>query len=201
MSRPGTDALRAHRAATSRLKRLSVLASIDELAKGVNSLTVAAVARHAGVSREFIHSHDELLDALRTAAKKQLETPRPGVEGPTRLEKRLMAEKRTLLGTVGRNKALLEQQAGELATLRGQRRRWLGEQLEPAIDPDEHRELRIINDRLTTEVATQNAEIAELRRSISILESDLSASRQAHAETVHELLQSETNVTSIGRPG
>ena len=71
-----------------------------------------------------------------------------------------------------------------------QRQRWLGTQLnaDASIDPEAHSELRITNERLTAQNASLTAQVTELRRINTILEADLAASRQAHAEDVANLL-------------
>lgn len=53
-------ALVAHRRLDSQVKRERVAAAVDARLAAGHELTIAAIARHAGVSRKFIYSHPDL---------------------------------------------------------------------------------------------------------------------------------------------
>lgn len=50
----------AHRRLDSQLKRERVAAAVDARLAAGHALTIAAIARHAGVSRKFIYTHPDL---------------------------------------------------------------------------------------------------------------------------------------------
>jgi hypothetical protein len=50
----------AHRRLDSQLKRERVAAAVDARLAAGHELTIAAIARHAGVSRKFIYAHPDL---------------------------------------------------------------------------------------------------------------------------------------------
>jgi chromosome segregation ATPase len=50
----------AHRRLDSQLKRERVAAAVDAKLSAGHELTIAAIARHAGVSRKFIYAHPDL---------------------------------------------------------------------------------------------------------------------------------------------
>lgn len=67
-------------------------------------------------------------------------------------------------------------------------------------DPEAHAELRITNERLTADNTALTRQIAELRRLVTVLEGDLAASRQAHAEDVLALSHEDQGVVPFIRP-
>jgi len=54
------DAMAAHRRLDSQVKRERVAAAVDAKLAAGHELTIAAIARHAGVSRKFIYAHPDL---------------------------------------------------------------------------------------------------------------------------------------------
>jgi len=54
------DAMVAHRRLDSQVKRERVVAAVDAKLAAGHELTIAAIARHAGVSRKFIYAHPDL---------------------------------------------------------------------------------------------------------------------------------------------
>jgi hypothetical protein len=69
------------------------------------------------------------------------------------------------------------------------------------IDPEAHAELRITNERLTAENSPLVAQSHRARRINTILEADLAASRQAHAEDIVNLVGAGTSVTALAVRG
>ena len=53
-------AMVAHRRLDSQVKRERVAAAVDARLAAGHELTIAAIARHAGVSRKFIYAHPDL---------------------------------------------------------------------------------------------------------------------------------------------
>ncbi|GAA4091917.1 DUF6262 family protein [Nocardioides kongjuensis] len=183
------EALREHRAQESQRKRESVAQAVAEMLTSGGAITVSAVATRAGVSRQFIYSHQDLYQTVQeaTRAPRQRQVPRQQPD----VELGLRADRNTLMTKVNRQKAVIENQQERINELEQMRRRWLGDQLSSAtsVDPEEHAELRLSCDRLVAENARLNRTIIDLRRINEILKSDLTASRQAHAEDMAQYSQ------------
>lgn len=198
------QALRDHAIQVSQQKQRVVLEAIATLVNNGLPVNVSAVARTAGVSREFIHSHESLRDAVREADRFSRETTAPSTRGGVdgHIVAGLRAERSTLLDQVKRQKAALAEQQLLIANLQKQQQRWLGIQLETmeAIDPQVHAELRITNDRLMADNTSLTRQVQELRRLVALLEGDLAASRQAHMEDVAGFSTPQAEVVAIRRP-
>lgn len=203
-SAKSVEALRRSRAEQAATKQAAVLAAIALLSEEGKDITVSAVARAAQVSREFIHSHPHLHEAVGAAARAaRRDGPKVVVATSSHLLRGQRADRSTLLAQVERLRARVAEQDDRLSDLQRQRQRWLGSQLPGAggalIDPEVHAELRITNERLTAENTNLLRRVEELRRLVSILEADLAASRQAHAEDVAAFAK-DANVVSLERP-
>jgi hypothetical protein len=195
------EGLRRHTDEKSAAKQEAVFTAIRVRAEAAQPLTVSALARDAGVSREFIYSHDHLLSALREAQK----APKPPAAAFMESAgngRGALADRSTLLAHIQRLKARLAGQQEELADLKKQRQRWLGQQVADAnaIDPEEHAELRIANERLMADNTALTRRVDELRRLNAILEEDLAASRQAHMEDVAAFTARDADVVSLRPP-
>jgi hypothetical protein len=155
---------------------------VARLAAEGKRINITAVAREAGVSREFIHSHPDL-HALVSAHKQTARPPKGAAEDAVAAG--LRADRNTLIAKVAKQKAQIDKQAQRIADLERQRKLWLGSQLgKSLIDPEEHQELRVTNDRLMAENTALTQKVTELTRLNTILEADLRASREAHMEAV-----------------
>ncbi|MGN6429028.1 MAG: hypothetical protein ACTHMF_19595 [Leifsonia sp.] len=157
------------------------------------------MARAANVSREFIHSKEELVRRVRDAAADQKVPTTAAGTAAARVaaERGFRAERATLLSATERQKRKIREQNAQIEALQEQRRRWLGSQLSPAISEEELVALRIANDRLTGEVVRLKRDNDELRRQTRILQGDLEASRLAHEETIRELTPAGSDVIPI----
>lgn len=177
------DALRRNRAETSNAKQNAVLTAVDQLAAEGGDMNVSAVAKAAGVSRQFIYTHRSLQEAI-TNAEKATREAQPVPSAGRDMTLGLRADRRVLSAKIERQAATITELNDRLAALETQRQRWLGSQLGDgtAIDPEIHAELRITNERLVADNLALTKQVAELRRINTILEADLAASRQAHAE-------------------
>jgi hypothetical protein len=112
----------------------------------------------------------------------------------------LRADRRVLSAKIERQAATIAELNDKLAALETQRQRWPGSQLGNGtrVDPEIHAELRITNERLVADNLALTKQVAELRRINTILEADLAASRQAHAEDIANLLADTANpVTAL----
>ena len=186
MAEAAVDALRRHAVERSERKHRAVVHAIHAIQSQGEPVTVSAVARAAGVSREFIHSHPDLHRAVRAAARHAratARTPRAAESGAG-----LRAERSTLLAQIDKHRATIKTLRTQVEDLEDQRRRWLGSQLtDLAVDPDTHAALRRDNDRLTSQNRALQQELDAAHRTSTQLERELAASRRAHAEHVAEL--------------
>jgi hypothetical protein len=198
------EALRGHAARVSQQKQQAVRDAIVTLVNKRHAINISSVARIAGVSREFIHKHEFLRDAVKEADRLSHEKTAPSATGVVEghIIAGLRVEKSTLIDQVRRQKAAMAEQQMQLAELQKQQQRWLGVQLEAieAIDPQAHAELGITNDRLVTDNTLLVRQVEELRRLITLLEADLAASRQAHMEDVASFSRPHAEVVAIRRP-
>lgn len=191
-------ALRRNRADTSTAKQQAALAALDQLTANGSEVNISTVARAAGVSRQFVYTHKALREAIANAVDaardgQLIEGTEPGVALGLRADRRVLAVK------VERQADTIIELKAQLETLERQRQRWLGSQLHSGvtIDPEAHAELRITNERLAADNSSMLAQVTELRRINSILEADLTASRQAHAEDLANLAGSGAAVTTL----
>lgn len=186
MAEPAVDALRRHAAERSERKRRAVVHAIHQIQDRGEPVSVSAVARAAGVSREFIHSHPDLHQAVRAAARHARMAIRTA--GPAESGAGLRAERSTLLAQIDKHRAAIKSLRALVDDLEDQRRRWLGSQLaDLTVDPDAHAALRRDNDRLASQNRALQQELDAARRTSAQLDRELAASRRAHAEHVAEL--------------
>ena len=193
------DALRRNRAEASTAKQQAVLAALDRLCADGNEVNISTVARAAGVSRQFLYTHEALRQAVASATPTGSKGQHDEDTG-AHMSRGLRADRRILTAKVERQAAAITDLKEQIATLEHQRQRWLGTQLnaDPSIDPEAHSELRITNERLTAQNASLTAQVTELRRINTILEADLAASRQAHAEDIANLRpDTDASVTTL----
>lgn len=186
MAEPAVDALRRHAVERSERKRRASLHAIHTIRSQGEPVTVSAVAREAGVSREFIHSHPDLHQAVRAAARQ----PRAAARTAQAPESGagLRAERSTLLAQIDKHRATIKTLRTQVEDLEAQRRRWLGSQLaDLTVDPDAHAILRRDNDRLSSRNLELQQQLDAAHRASTQLERELAASRRAHTEHVAEL--------------
>lgn len=197
------EALRNYRAAVSLQKQRDVLRAVQDLAaKTRSSISVSSVSRAAGVSREFIHSHEHLREAVRQAANLARETE----DSPARLKaaettQGLRADRATLRSQVERLRSTVADQRRSIEAQEHQRQLWLGAQLE-AIQPHESEaltELRLAGERLTQENVGLRRQVEDLKSIVAVLEDELAASREAHSEDLRRLAQDAEKVVKFRR--
>ncbi|WP_217615413.1 DUF6262 family protein [Cellulomonas sp. GbtcB1] len=190
------EALKRHAAATSDKKARAVLQAIDSMLAAGLPITVAGVARAASVSREFIHSHRRLHEAVTAGAR------RADAEAVHALAPHSSAAQRSDRAVLTKK---IEQQRQEIAALQesiaAMRARLLGAQLaaDEYVNPEEHAELRITNARLMDENTSLGRQLKELRRLNGTLEDELAASRLAHAQDVAEIATRSGVISLDGR--
>lgn len=162
-------------------------ARIAQAAEGNGRMRIGEIARYASVSRQFICRHADLVSAINDAAPSADAAAKERPVGSTALDG-LRADNRTLTATVERQRQVIADLRGTIGGLQEVCRRWLGTQLaaQDQASVEDVLELRLTCDRLTSRNNAVTDEVADLRRVIANLESDLSASREAHRQDVAE---------------
>lgn len=177
-----------HDAVRAALTRL-----IDDPHQPINK---SVVARHAGVSREFINTHPELKALIERAARARHRDPRPPAPATHVAElDGLRAQNRTYTDTITRQKRVIAELRATITELGEQRKLHLGAQLAAsAFDVDAHRRLQLDHDRLTADHRQLSVRLDELERLLARTMDDLAASRRAHAEDLTRLGHSRAHL-------
>ena len=181
-------ALIRHNRARSETKKAAVRAAIARLTEDPrHTINKSLVARHAGVSREFINSHPDLKELINTVAaahaKNGIGTAPTGTADAE--TSGLRAQNRTFADTIAHQKSTIADLRATIEQLRHQRKLHLGAQLAATIvDPDVHMRLQIDYDRLAADKRRLEVRIDELERLVNDLRDDLAASRRAHAADI-----------------
>jgi predicted RNase H-like nuclease (RuvC/YqgF family) len=193
-------ALRRYNQNRSATKKEAVRAAVAQLAEDPGQpINKSAVARRAGVSREFINSHPELRRLIETAARQARHTPLPQHHDDTTI-KGLQAQNRTFAQQISQQKSLIAELRSTIEELRRQRQLHLGAQLmAAAVDPEAHAQLQLDHDRVAAENAALQRRLDEHDRLIAVLQEDLAASRQAHAADIARMTADTTPRVAVIR--
>lgn len=184
----------------SATEKEAVRAAVAQLAEDPGQpINKSAVARSAGVSREFINSHPELRRLIETRARQARHTPLPQRHDDTTI-RGLQAQNRTFAQQISHQKALIAELRSTIEKLRRQRQLHLGAQLmASAVDPEKHAQLQLDHDRLVAEYGALQRRLGERDRLIAVLQDDLAASRQAHADDIARLTADTTARVAVIR--
>jgi predicted RNase H-like nuclease (RuvC/YqgF family) len=195
-----TAALLRYNAERSEQKRHAVQIALAEIAENPSQpINKSAVARRAGFSREFINSHPELGRLIETAARQGRPTTLPQHHDDATI-KGLRAENRTFAHQISQQKALIAELRSTIEELRRQRQLHLGAQLmASAVDPNTHAQLQLDHDRLAAENTALQRRLDECDHLIAVLQEDLAASRQAHADDIARLTADTTSPVVVIR--
>lgn len=198
--RKGTDGLARYRESRTGAKVESVNTAIHSMLGAGEVISVSAVARHAGVSRAFIHAHSSLHKAVQSAHREELagssERARQSVslaESASRTAERL-----TLLAEIARNSETVERLRAEIDRLKHERAKWFGH----AIDEKEYPEQEVndLRDMLSQvcEERDRFKHVAEQRaREISKVERKWTAVRLAYRTHLQNCAADETGVRNL----
>lgn len=195
-----TAALLRYNADRSEQKKRDVQIALAALAEDPNQpINKSVVARRADVSREFINSHPELGRLIETAARQARHTPLPQHHDNTTI-RGLQVQNRTFAQQISQQKTLIAELRSTIEELRRQRQLHLGAQLMASVvDPDTHAQLQLDHDRLAAENAALQRRLDEHDRLIAVLQEDLAASRQAHADDIARLTADTTSQVAVIR--
>lgn len=186
MNNSSTEGLRAHHARVSISKQEAVLAAIDNFADQNAIVSVAAVARIAGVSREFIHSHAELHKRVKQLTLRQSAAQLLVQSDHADIDAGRVADKSTLMRKVLRQRSEIEDLSAQVSKLKAGRARYLGEQLllldaSPRVDDEE---ASVTLERLRTDNDQLRRELDEAMLLVARLRDDLGGARLALAQAL-----------------
>lgn len=177
------EALARARAANTARKRADVLRSLSRAADRRRPLSVSALAAEAGVSRQFLYSHDDLLRALRAHQSNVPAAPTEELRG---------ARTSDLINAQG----VISRLRSEITVLNGRLEAGLAAQLELR----DERRLRVSYEQRGLEIerlVTANADLTrtvhELRELVRTLEDELVVERSA----LRDLANASTNITAL----
>lgn len=194
-----TGLSRYHAARTESMDQGVKTAVSAMLASGV-SISISAVARHARVSRAFIHNHKDLHEHVQRAAsrsrEKADETTRRSV---TSAESQIRtAERLTFAAKIKQLKHTIDTQRFELGSLRAERSRWLGTQVELLTGPTQEFVAlqEALSDALVERDKFQSLATEQAKRADQ-MDRKLNAVRQAYKEDLGSHRTSANNVLGI----
>ena len=168
---PQGQAMVASRRLDSQLKRERVAAAVDALAATGRELSIAAIARHAGVSRKFIYTHSELRAQIEQRARQHSRrTTDAAVAGGRVTVASLRAD---LANTKAHNHRLRQQLRALEQRLSEALGRDIADELEPA---DERPE------QLRSQLRDAHTQIFELTESLADAREELDAVREINRE-------------------
>ena len=165
------EAMVASRRLDSQLKCERVVGAADALAAAGRELSVAAIARHAGVSRKFIYAHPELRAQIQQRARQSAAraSAQAGAEGRV-----TVASLRTDLANAKAHNHRLRQQLGVLEQRLSET---LGQEVADELGPDGERP-----DQLRGELQDARAQIFELTESLADAREERDAVREINRE-------------------
>jgi chromosome segregation ATPase len=170
MSAP-REAMVASRRLDTQLKRERVVAAADARLAAGHELSIAAIARHAGVSRKFIYTHPDLRSQIEQRARRATAptNDRGAADGRVTVAS-LQAD---LANAKAHNNRLRQQLRALEQRLSEALGRDIAEQLEPAAErPDE----------LRRELQDAQAQVFELQEQLADAREELDAVREINRE-------------------
>ena len=168
-------AMVASRRLESQLKRERVLAAVDALLAGGQEPGIAAIARHARVSRKFIYTHPDLRAQIQQRAH----------QNTTRTSAQASADARVSVASLRADLANAKAQNHELRkqrrTLEQRLSETLGQQVAEELGPDSPP-----TQQLRSELGRARAQIFELTESLAEAREELDAVREINRELLAE---------------
>jgi chromosome segregation ATPase len=162
----------AQRRLDSQLKHERVIAVVDACVAAGHELSIAALARQAGVSRKFIYAHPDLRDRIEQRARQSAETG----------TSRTVADGRVTIASLRADAANAKAQNArlreQLRALEERLSSLLGRQIASEIDPTGYEP----PDQLRAELETVRSRVFELEESLADAQEELEAVREINRE-------------------
>jgi chromosome segregation ATPase len=165
------QAMVASRRLDSQLKREHVVAAVDARLAAGHQLSIAAIARHAGVSRKFIYAHPDLRAQIEQRARQATAatSARAAADGRVTVA--------SLCADLANAKAHNHRLRQQLGALEQRLSETLGRDVADELDPGSARP-----DELRRELNDARAEIFELTESLADAREELDAVREINRE-------------------
>ncbi|AWG99405.1 hypothetical protein D092_20955 [Rhodococcus ruber Chol-4] len=172
-----------YNSARSKQKTQAVLDAVAELRESPRGrITKSIVARHAGVSREFIYAHPDLRQLIDAAARELLHNT-TSIPSENASIDGLRAQNQTFAAKISDQKSAMAHLRSTIQELQRQRQHYLGDALaHSTIDIGDHQRLQADHDRLAAENIALRHQVLQQDNLLAELREDLAASRRAHAE-------------------
>lgn len=166
------EAMVAQRRLDSQLKHQRVIAAIDAHLAAGHDLSVAALARHAGVSRKFIYAHSDLRARIEQRAEQatRADTSRAVADGRVTIAS-LRAD---AANAKAQNRRLREQ----VRALEQRLSTTLGQRIASEIDPAGYEP----PDQLRAQLEREQARVFELEETLADAQEELYAVREINRE-------------------
>jgi chromosome segregation ATPase len=165
------EAIVAARRLDSRLKRERVVAAVDARLATGHGVSIAAIARHAGVSRKFIYAHPELRAQIEQRARHHIRRATASAVADGQVT---VASLRTDLANAEARNHRLRQQLGVLEQRLSEA---LGQEVADQLEPDVERP-----DDVRRQLADAQAQIFELKEELADAREELEAVREINRE-------------------
>ena len=169
------EAMLATRRLDSQLKRERVLAAVDALAATGRQLSIAAIARHAGVSRKFIYTHPALRAQIELRARQHAARSAARANADGRIS---VASLQADLANARAHNHRLRQQ---LRALEQRLSEALGREIADELEPADERP-----EQLRSQLADAQAQSFELTESLADAREELDAVREINRELLAE---------------
>lgn len=171
MSDPG-QAMVAQRRLDSQLKRQRVMAAVDARLATGHELSVAVIARQAGVSRKFIYAHPELRAQIEQRAQQATETSKSKALADGRVT--IASLRADAANANAQNRRLREQIRGLEQRLSAMLGREIAGEIDPAAyEPPE---------QLHAQLESARAQVFELEEALAEAREELEAVREINRE-------------------
>jgi chromosome segregation ATPase len=171
MTPPG-QAMVAQRRLDSQLKRQRVIAAVDARLAAGHELSVAALARHAGVSRKFIYAHPD----LRLQIEQRAHQAAKAGESTARADGRVTIA--SLRADAANAKAHNRRLTDQVRTLEQRLSPMLGRQIASEIDPAGYEP----PEQLHAQLQRAQARVFELEETLAEAQEELEAVREINRE-------------------
>lgn len=162
----------AQRRLDSQLKHERVIAAVDARLAAGHELSIAALARHAGVSRKFIYAHPDLRDRIEQRARQSAETGTSSAAADGRVT---IASLRADAANAKAQNARLRVQ---VRALEQRLSAMLGRQIASEIDPIGYEP----PDQLRAQLERAQAHVFELEETLADTREELEAVREINRE-------------------
>lgn len=199
---PTTSGLARYRSERTIVKSRAVKFAAAEMLRSGVDISISSVARHAQVSRAFIHENQELHDRVQQAASEQKKRTHDGTrELVASSETQLRAaERKTFVAQIKELKRRLEAERVEVKHLKIERSKWFGGQIDELTRTPE--DICALQDALQVALSERD----ELREFVGKesdradrLERSLEAVRAAYKQDYDQSGESHSNVIQTDR--